>query len=93
MIAYEEYQQKAVSQQTRNEILTPSRGTIYDSNMNALAISATVETVCISPNDIRDTDDPEATAKLVASGLSDLWAWIMTRSINARRKPAAIMNM
>lgn len=72
VIAYEEYQQKAVSQQTRNEILTPSRGTIYDSNMNALAISATVETVCISPNDIRDTDDPEATAKLVASGLSDL---------------------
>ncbi len=72
VIAYEEYQQKAVSQQTRNEILTPARGTIYDSNMNALAISATVETVCISPNDIRDTDDPEATAKLVASGLSDL---------------------
>ena len=36
VVAYEEYQQKAVSQQTRNEILTPSRGTIYDSNMNVL---------------------------------------------------------
>ena len=72
VIAYEEYQQKAVSQQTRNEILTPSRGTIYDSNMNALAVSATVETVCISPNDIQDTEDPEATAEFIASGLSKL---------------------
>ncbi|MBE6934909.1 MAG: PASTA domain-containing protein [Ruminococcaceae bacterium] len=78
VIAYEEYQQKAVSQQTRNEILTPSRGTIYDRNGNAMALSATVETICISPHDIQemekknDTEETHETAKLVASGLSAL---------------------
>ncbi len=75
VVAYEEYQQKAVTQQTRNEILTPSRGSIYDRNMNALAISATVETVCISPHDILvegNRAETEARARFVASGLSEL---------------------
>ena len=75
VVAYEEYQQKAVSQQTRNEILTPSRGTIYDRNGNALALSATVETVCISPHDIMvegNEAQTEANARFVAAGLSEL---------------------
>ena len=49
---YEAMQEKAVSQQTRKAVVTASRGTIYDSNGLAMAISATAETIFISPKEI-----------------------------------------
>lgn len=67
IIDYENYQRKAVSQQTRNEIITPSRGVIYDSNMNTLAVSVASETVCISPADVKDEK-----LDLICEGLSTL---------------------
>lgn len=39
-----ELQEKAISQQTRSAVVSASRGTIYDRNLNTLAISATAET-------------------------------------------------
>ena len=47
-----ELQEKAISQQTRSAVVSASRGTIYDHNLNTLAISATAETVLVSPLDI-----------------------------------------
>ena len=47
-----ELQEKAISQQTRSAVVSASRGTIYDRTLNTLAISATAETVLISPLDI-----------------------------------------
>ena len=47
-----ELQEKAISQQTRSAVVSASRGTIYDRNLNTLAISATAETVLVSPLDI-----------------------------------------
>ena len=44
---------KAIEQQTSDKIVTPKRGTIYDRNMKALAISASVKTVSANPNAIR----------------------------------------
>ena len=49
---HDEMQERAVNQQTRNAVVTASRGTIYDRNGLALAISATAETVNISPKEI-----------------------------------------
>ncbi len=73
MIEFEKYQQRAVGQQTRNEIITPARGAIYDRNMKELAISASVETVAINPNAIKALEeDAHDTAVLVAQGLSDI---------------------
>ena len=46
---HEELQSKAVGQQTRSAVVSASRGTIYDGNLNTLAISATAEDVNISP--------------------------------------------
>ena len=43
-------QEKAIEQQTRSAVVNASRGTVYDRNLNTLAISATAETdVNISP--------------------------------------------
>jgi stage V sporulation protein D (sporulation-specific penicillin-binding protein) len=55
---HEELQEKAVAQQTRATVVTASRGTIYDRNGTPLAISATAETVFVSPAEIIDFEDP-----------------------------------
>ena len=47
-------QAKAVDQQTRSAVVSASRGAIYDRNQHVLAISATAETVNISPKEIKE---------------------------------------
>ena len=44
-----EYKEKAYKQQTINRIISPKRGTIYDSTGKALAVSSRVDTVTINP--------------------------------------------
>ena len=46
---YDEYQNKALSQATTESRVRASRGTIYDRQMNILAVSTTVERVFIAP--------------------------------------------
>ena len=66
---------KAVDQQTRSAVVSASRGTIYDRNQHVLAISATAETVNISPKEILDFVKSqekaieEAAAKAAAKGV------------------------
>jgi stage V sporulation protein D (sporulation-specific penicillin-binding protein) len=67
-----EYEARAIEQATRSFPIIAGRGTIYDRNGNALAISASVETVCISPRDIARHKEPEAMKNLIADGLSEL---------------------
>ena len=66
IVRHEELQEKAVAQQTRSAVVTASRGAIYDKNGEIMAVSATAETVCISPYDIenhKDTQDKEYVAR------------------------------
>lgn len=51
---HELMQEKAVDQQTRSAVISASRGTIYDRNGVTLAISASAETVFVSPKEIQD---------------------------------------
>jgi len=70
IVDYTYYQSKAISQQTMDTTLSANRGTIYSRNYQALALSASVETVYIAPNDIKSDD--EATCRLIARGLSEI---------------------
>ena len=54
--------ESAYRQQTINKIISPSRGTIYDTNGKALAISASVDTVTINPSRIKE-ENKEKLAK------------------------------
>ncbi len=54
LVENDEYRRKAFDQYTKEDKIPPERGTIYDRNMKPLAISATVENVCISPNLIEE---------------------------------------
>ena len=57
MVDADKYKQGAFEQYTTEISISPKRGTIYDRNMTALAVSATVETVFISPYDISRQND------------------------------------
>ena len=52
IIQFDTLSQLAADNQTRISNITPARGTIYDRNMNVLAVSADVENVCIDPNEL-----------------------------------------
>ena len=76
-----EYKETASRQQLLNQVISPKRGTIYDSTGKALAISASVDTITINPQEIIVKDkDPEvqdlktkARKELVAKGLSEIF--------------------
>lgn len=55
----------AEANQTRDEMITPKRGTIYDRNMKELAVSASAYTVAVEPPSVVD-------ANITASGLSEI---------------------
>lgn len=52
IIQYDTLSQMAANNQTRTSKVTASRGTVYDRNMNVLAVSYDVENVCIDPNEL-----------------------------------------
>ena len=74
---HEELQSKAVNQQTRRTVVTASRGTIYDTAGNILAISSSAETIILSPleinNTLNDTENPVTWTKdSLAAGLAEI---------------------
>lgn len=66
LFSNEELKQKAATQQFKVTTITPRRGTIYDANMEELAISATAWTVYMVPKQIED----EQTGRKIAKDLS-----------------------
>lgn len=70
IVNYNFYQAKAISQQTMDTTLAANRGVIYSRTYTELAVSASVETVYLSPNSIDQED--EALCRLIASGLSEI---------------------
>ena len=69
--------EEAYKQQTINRIITPKRGTIYDSTGRTLAISAEVDTVTINPKKIKDKNNDEDKTKVkkekVAKALAEIF--------------------
>jgi len=67
----------AYKQQTINRIISPKRGTIYDSTGKTLAISAEVDTVTINPKKIKDKNNDADKTKVkkekVAKALSEIF--------------------
>lgn len=68
--------ERAYKQITANRVLSPKRGTIYDSTGKALAVSSEVDTISINPSLIAVKNDAEATNALkekIAKALSDIF--------------------
>lgn len=67
--------EQAYKQQSTNQLISPKRGTIYDSTGKKLAISSVVDTVSINPSKISGKNEEATKAKkeLVAKGLSEIF--------------------
>ena len=80
ILRHEELGRMAADNQTRTSSITPARGTIYDRNMNVLAVSADVENVCIDPNELAlSGQDTDAIAESLSSLLNVDKGWILQR--------------
>ena len=69
VVQHDFYESRAVEQQVRQTNISASRGTIYDRNMKTLAMSASVDTIFISPAEINVYEEDR---HLIAKGLSDI---------------------
>ncbi|MDR1132213.1 MAG: PASTA domain-containing protein [Oscillospiraceae bacterium] len=63
------YETAAIENQIRKTTVTAARGTIYDTNMKILAMSASVDNIYISPAEIKLYEED---ATLIAQGLSEI---------------------
>ena len=69
IIDHDYYEARAVDQQLRETTVSAKRGTIYDRNMNILAMSASVSNIYLSPAEmVMYNEDPA----LIAEGLSKI---------------------
>ena len=66
---YDYYSSQALRNQTRTTAVTAQRGTIYDRNMNMLAVSKTVENVYLDPHELKQS---KADIALIAQTLGEL---------------------
>lgn len=69
IIDHEKYESMAMEQQLRSVPSSAVRGVIYDTNMNTLAVSASVDNVYLSPAEIEMYGEDRA---LIARGLSEI---------------------
>lgn len=76
VIKASDLQKQAYSQQTKNRIISPKRGVIYDTNMVTLARSVTVETISVTPKNVKEK---EKTAKGLAEILDLDYETVLTK--------------
>ena len=63
----------AYNQQSINQIISPKRGEIYDSNRKVLATSAAVDTITINPAKIKNSEKNKDLEEKVAKAFSEIF--------------------
>lgn len=77
--------EKAYRQQTVNKIISPNRGTIYDTNGKALAISAQVDTVTVNPSKIKEENKEK-----LAKAFSDIFELDYEETLNKLHSDSSV---
>lgn len=77
--------EQASRQQTINKIISPNRGTIYDANGKALAISARVDTVSVNPSRIKSENKEK-----MAKALSDIFELDYNETLNKLNSESSV---
>ena len=87
VLNYDYYSQKALRNQTRTTLVTADRGTIYDRNMNILAMSVGVENVYLDPHELRQS---QADMSLVSTALGQILnldpGWILEQAQDTTKR-------
>ena len=84
---YDYYSSLALRNQTRTTVVTADRGTIFDRNMNILAVSTSVENVYLDPHELKQAKE-DITA--ISQKLGDLLdidpAWIAQQAKDTKKR-------
>lgn len=72
------YKEKAYLQQTKDRTVKASRGTIYDSNGNKLALSVSTNTLTVAPTNIED-EQKEQIAKDIAEIIGEEYDTVLAK--------------
>lgn len=84
---YDYYAKLALRNQTRTTTVTAQRGTIYDRNMNILAISQTVENVFLDPHELKQAkEDLQTIANDLGEFLEKDPAWILEQAKDTTKR-------
>lgn len=84
---YDYYADMALRNQTRTTPVTADRGTIYDTNMNILAASKTVENIYLDPHELKQArEDIEAIAEFLGQELSLDPGWVAQQAKDLRMR-------
>ena len=85
VVDYDYYQQQALRNQSRTTSVSAPRGTIYDRNMNVMAVSVGVETLYLAPHELKQSGaDISAVAGTLGEILQIDPQWIAQRAENTR---------
>ena len=87
VVDYGYYTAKALNNQTRSTSVLTERGTIYDRNMNVLAVSRGVEHVYLDPHELKQAKvDLEKLASFLGDLLDKDPQWILEQAGDTRRR-------
>ena len=82
---YDHYSDLALRNQTRTTAVTAPRGTIYDRNMNILAISQSAEDVYLNPRQLQQAKEDIAHISAALGEILDVDAqWIASKAVDKR---------
>lgn len=92
ILDYRNYKEKALNQYMVETAISAERGTVYDRNMNPIAISTTVERVFISPVDIKDNQEAIDICKKLSEILDVDYDTIYAKSQKPNRRDETVKN-
>ena len=87
------YVQQATTLQTRDTLVTPNRGTIYDANMQVLAESASVARITVNPKAVIDESKVNrgyrrnSSSRSWRRSLPTRWSWTTTPCWGKSKEP------
>lgn len=85
--SYDYYAKMALRNQTRTTAVTGDRGTIYDRNMNVLAVSQSVENVYLDPHELKQSHaDLKAVADFLGEVLEREPQWILEQAKDTTKR-------
>lgn len=85
-----DYKKAAYAQQTKSQIISPSRGTIFDANGEILAVSVSVDTISINPDKVKYENGKNVESEILAKEFSDVFGLDYEQTLEKVKSDASV---
>ena len=86
-----DYKRLAYAQQTKSQIISSNRGTIYDSNGEVLAVSVSVDTVSINPDKVKYKSGKKVEPEVLAQKFAELFGVEYEKTLEKIKSDSSIV--